>query len=524
MLHPCSNGAWYYYNPNTSSFAETLVELSEHFAKVSLPVQQFQLDSWAYYKYGEKGGELLWAPPPSVAPDGWGPVWKATSKELIVHMRYFDPDAIQNYGDYEFWPAGPNTMAGRPCILPKERRFWSDLFSNATTWGLMTAEQDWLDAQYYCVEAITTNVDAGRNWMMDMSAGAVDAGIDLQLCMATPRFMMQSLEMPAVTHMRASSDYSPAPNNTRYEQWRIGMSSPWVSALGIAAWKDDTWTSAGLEPGSPFGNTAAEDGPALQLAVSTLSMGPVGPSDRLSFEDTALIMRTCDTNGRILKPSMPLAVFDGYYTARAYGGSSSAQAVEFYSSATHLMGLWWAQMILGESYSFPSFSITPDQVSPRSYNGRSVFVTGDGGLSVGAVVWAQFAQGAAIPNPVDTAFLWSNDSTLAVPANTTKATFALWHSAPVLANSGMALLGEVAKFVPVSPQRFVSITDWGSGVSAVLSGGPGETVTITAVSHATSTPGSAKGATVSCQLSTTGTGQVWAATDGSAGCGPVPWR
>ena len=60
--------------------------------------------------------------------------------------------------------------------------------------------------------------------------------------------------------------------------------------------------------------------------------------------------------------------------------------------------------------------------------------------------------------------------------------FALWYSAPLLSN-GMAVLGEIAKAIPVSSQRFASIaettTEGGSkGLTIGLIGSEGEVVTI----------------------------------------------
>ena len=43
---------------------------------------------------------------------------------------------------------------------------------------------------------------------MQMDRGVHEHGLGLQLCMAWPRHVLQSLEMPSVSQGRASSDYS----------------------------------------------------------------------------------------------------------------------------------------------------------------------------------------------------------------------------------------------------------------------------------------------------------------------------
>ena len=65
-------------------------------------------------------------------------------------------------------------------------------------------------------------------------------------CMAYPRHVMQSLEVPAVTQVRASCDYHPG--NTAgcsfpYCQWNIGTSSLLAWAVGIAPSKDGFWST-----------------------------------------------------------------------------------------------------------------------------------------------------------------------------------------------------------------------------------------------------------------------------------------
>ena len=51
-------------------------------------------------------------------------------------------------------------------------------------------------------------------------------------------------------------------------------------ALYIAPYKDTFWTTS-MQKGSPYGDAAAEPNTELQAAISTLSTGPVGPSDAI---------------------------------------------------------------------------------------------------------------------------------------------------------------------------------------------------------------------------------------------------
>ena len=59
----------------------------------------------------------------------------------------------------------------------------------------------------------------GRQWLMQMDKGVHEYGLGLQLCMAWPRHVLQSLEMPSVTQGRGSPDY-----NVKSDQLPMGKS------------------------------------------------------------------------------------------------------------------------------------------------------------------------------------------------------------------------------------------------------------------------------------------------------------
>ena len=54
--------------------------------------------------------------------------------------------------------------------------------------------------------------------------------------------------------------------------------------------------------------------------------------------------------------------------------------------------------------------------------------------------------------------------------------FVLWHTAPVFPGPGVAVLGELAKWVPVSEARVVTIIEDATAVSVLIAGEPGERV------------------------------------------------
>ncbi|GFR71337.1 non-lysosomal glucosylceramidase, partial [Elysia marginata] len=102
--------------------------------------------------------------------------------------------------------------------------------------------------------------------------------------------------------VRVSNDYHLQP-----DQWKIGVTSHLANALGLAPSKDTFWTTV-EQAGNSYGKT--EPYPSLQGAVSTLSKGPVGPGDKIDGTNRTLLMRCCNEDGLILKPSKPARAID----------------------------------------------------------------------------------------------------------------------------------------------------------------------------------------------------------------------
>ena len=72
-------------------------------------------------------------------PDSMQYVFNVTKQFVTGHNKFWDSAvtyAKQNGGDYNFIVDEQNFKA-----LPNDERFWDDLFSNATKWGLKTYEQ-----------------------------------------------------------------------------------------------------------------------------------------------------------------------------------------------------------------------------------------------------------------------------------------------------------------------------------------------------------------------------------------------
>lgn len=149
-------------------------------------------------------GTIIWDSPASIFPDGIQNVYKRINLPASAHNKWWDPNvayAKQNGGSYNFIISGKYSM-------PQDEIFWDDLFYNATKFGLLTYEQDFLNFQTLNFPPVYTDVNFGRKWLLQMGQAAANFNLTIQYCMSLSRNVLQSLEIPTVTQVRVSSDYA----------------------------------------------------------------------------------------------------------------------------------------------------------------------------------------------------------------------------------------------------------------------------------------------------------------------------
>ena len=245
---------------------------------------------------------------------------------IMGHNRFWAVDnvyASQNGGGYEFVVEKKGDEDGRNYAWPMEQRFWDDLLYNSSKWGLFMYEQDWLDTEYDNVMYLNKNASAARTWLLQMGTAAARNDLTIQYCMSHCRHIMQSVEIPAVTNARASGDYHPGG-----DQWKpIGTTGIFAWSVAIAPTKDNYW-STDKQPGAAYSDylTVSEPYNRLQAAVSTLSKGPVAPSDKIGASDAKLIMKSCAMDGKLLQGDKPAMTLDSLHKRKAFGTTASTSA------------------------------------------------------------------------------------------------------------------------------------------------------------------------------------------------------
>jgi hypothetical protein len=313
-------GAYYYYNTEPGvNYEETILNI---YKKIDLPYHYIQLDSWWYYK-GIGNGVAQWTSRPDIFPDGLPSLHRRLENiPIAAHNRYWAYDTVykQKYafvldvGNGKALPIGNDS-------------FWVDLFVEARNWGLVLYEQDWLNVQTIDFLPTRTDINLGEQWLTSMGSAAEKTGINIQYCMSLPRHILQALQIPRVTHSRASDDYAVHLTNQAKSQWNIGISSLFADAVGLAPFKDVLWSTS-LQPGAPYTPSPMEALPDREILIATLSTGPVGPGDAINYTNVDRIMRCCRQDGLILKPDRPLrtintliadwALYDGVVQGELY--------------------------------------------------------------------------------------------------------------------------------------------------------------------------------------------------------------
>lgn len=312
MTYWSDNGAYYYYNYaqlSNGTYEQTMKDVIANYAQKYIPLRGLQYDSWWYYKTPASTGQslLLWEPMgESVFPDGFNFV----TLPLTLHNRYFA--AVNNYTVMPQFNSSfiiePLAYTQDGLALPIDPLLLEYLMSKALPWGMTMYEQDWLTDVFRNMNATQSNLTAANDWLTAIGTAATALNITVQFCMASPRHIMQSSTIRAVTNARASGDYHYRPWSAT--QWAIGSTSIFYHALGVQPTKDTFWTTE-VQPNNPFGANVTEPNTFLHTLMATLSTGPVGASDKIGLANATLLYASLRSgDGKILKPDLPAMTMD----------------------------------------------------------------------------------------------------------------------------------------------------------------------------------------------------------------------
>lgn len=480
MGYSTDNGAYYYYYTDQfTNYEEVIKAVKKYSVEVGLPYRYMQLDSWWYYRQDDKdksgvplSGVTNWTARPDIFPEGLPHIHKKTNWPIQAHNRYWATNNV--YASNPLLPIGPTNYTGKtfPFVwgdtagLPLTFEFWDYLFSINSDWGLTVYEQDWLSLVTSAVPALTQNVTFGRQWLLQMGQAAEAHGVSIQYCMSFPRHVFVSLELNAVTQVRASNDYQPQSTLLDYFQWRIGESSLWLESIGVQPSKDNYWsmpTHQYTPHYDPLFDTF-EYRNRLESLVTSLANGPVQISDRINSSDVSLIMRCCNAAGRILRPDAAAGPVDSQYTRAAFGTGGPNGAVHATWSTIGSAGVpyfYVMSAVLSAPHALPLRVILQQQ--PDYSNTQQ----------------SSLSYLAFEANSTDRFVVLSSNGSLLLNQSD-EYTFEYFTLIPVVIQDAWLLQGETSKWISASGARFerYDVNEGGSTTVEIVGGETGETVAV----------------------------------------------
>ena len=422
------NGSAYYYDYDPAlGYDGTLLAVRDAFAASGPALGYVQLDSWWYPK-GDTGD---WNPPPNQWNFGIG-TYEAHRSLFPSGLPAFHQALGLPIHTHARWideksPYRKRYKMSNNVII--DRAYWDTIADYLKAAGVYAYEQDWLDQKATAAYTI-----GDQNAFMDeMAAAMASRALTMQYCMATPRHLMQGSRYDNLTTARLSEDIF---CRDRWDQFLY--SSRLASALGIWPWSD-TFRSAERD----------------NLLLATLSAGLVGIGDAIGEITPANLLMAARTDGVLVKPDTPLVPTDATILADARHVSSPLVA--------------WATTDFGPVRAAYVFAHARGNQSSASFSPAEV------GFSGSVFVWDALAgTGHVAPasDPVVQKLTDGRSYDILVPVGA----------------RGIALVGDVGKFVTLGKKRFASLDDLDGRLEATLVFAPGED-SVTLVGWASDEPG-----------------------------------
>jgi len=395
------NGAGYYYDYESElGYTGTLLAMKDEFAKAGVSLGYMQMDSWWYPK-GETGEWNHFYP--------WTPVgitrYEAHPALFPNGLGGFQKDLGLPLITHARWIDSKSPyrqkykMSNNVIVDPA---YWMSVGNYLRDAGVFAYEQDWLDEQ----ATANYTIDDQNAFMDDMALLGEKFGLSMQYCMATPRHFLQSTKYDTLTTIRVSED-----RFTRDKWDQFFYSSRLASAVGVYPFTD------------VFRSTEKN-----HLLIATLSAGIVGIGDRIGEVNGDNLLYAVRPDGVIVKPDVPAVPTDESILNDAH---NAGEPLVSFTYTDH--GPMRALYVFAH---------------PRTEDRTATFTPASLGLGGNVYVYDWFAGRG---------FRISGDDPWTKPIHGNPAYLVV---VPV-GKSGIALLGDLGKFVPLGKKRVSELSDNG---------------------------------------------------------------
>ena len=253
---------------------------------------------------------------------------KALGAPLVLHARHISP--ASPYVDDVWWV---DDLAA----APHDPSFFRRWFDDALRWGATCIEQDWMLLYWFGVREMRRVPGRALEWQRSLDEHAAATDIDLVWCMATPADLIAAVQFERVISVRTSDDYRFTADPALLWTWFLTVNRL-IAPLGLWPFKDCFFSNPHPDPDDPIsGDVHAE----VEALLSAMSGGPVGIGDRVGRTNRDMVMRTCDDDGTLRQPDVPIGLIDDCLFGAPERGERLAWAV----ASTTIDGRTWTYVV-----------------------------------------------------------------------------------------------------------------------------------------------------------------------------------
>ena len=477
-----------------STYQDTIAYVRESVGNLP-PIRHVLLDSF-WYGEGIYEGVTLWEDAPTLMqrvqsfPAGLAAAtsaWPASTVFWAHNGKFTNSSPYTTDPRFSF-------AAGE---IPQGPALWDYLFSANSKWRMAQIKQDHV-GDYLRAAGTISNASTMNLWMGDMAQSALRHAVTVQYCCSPPSVLHAGAQYAAAIGARASPDYvANANGGVRPNfQWAIGVESAfhWLG-FGLLPDKDTTLTNStstqhggdGVPPSeAPSFYGFFEKNALKHMLAAALSGGPTSFSDAVAAANATLLRSVTRADGTVLRTSRTHTAIEAEFNSIMHGAWRGSAAVSTSTPPPLLRSAKPDSSLPNGDFGEVSSSVTLiglstwHTITAAQLAAPLDLFPADIALSVadaGKYVANSWDFSTFGPGTVSPAFSPSLHITAGHAYEDTPALVVL---APRISvgSDEWAVLGEVGKAIPVSPQRITGVAAEADQLVVRFDGALGELVTL----------------------------------------------